>query len=155
IVQQVNKVGVVQLEPVGNGGDRAAAALGQGRCDALPQVGVDDFTNADHANRSYPLNRRNRHGLTAIVTFSETFPALRPLFLARHSPGACFSGVTRHTHGISRCTWNIPHAFSAGENGTCVPARTLSHSNAIYQRRPNLRLQLLSPHATGATTVGV
>ena len=48
VVEQIDEIQVVQLEPLGDRGDRAPAALGEGRDDLPPQLGIEDFTDADH-----------------------------------------------------------------------------------------------------------
>ena len=49
LLEEIDVVGIVQLIPVGDGGDGAAATLREGGDDLLPKVGVEDFANADHS----------------------------------------------------------------------------------------------------------
>ena len=48
LIEKIDVIGVVELVPVGNGGDGAAAALGEGGDDFSAKVGVEDFADADH-----------------------------------------------------------------------------------------------------------
>ena len=48
LIEEIDVVGVVQFIPFRNGGDGAAAALGECGGDFLAQVGVEDFADADH-----------------------------------------------------------------------------------------------------------
>ena len=49
LVQQIDVIGVIQFEPLGDGGDRAPAPVGKGGDDAFAKVGVEDFADADHS----------------------------------------------------------------------------------------------------------
>src|SRR2546429_8146474 len=49
LLKEIDVVGIVQLIPVGDGGDGAAATLREGGDDLLAEVGVDNFANADHS----------------------------------------------------------------------------------------------------------
>ena len=48
LLEEIDVIGIVQLVPVGDGGHRAAAIFGEGGDDLLPEVGVEDFADADH-----------------------------------------------------------------------------------------------------------
>ena len=50
LLDQIDVVGIVKLIPIGNAGDRAAAALGEGGEDSLAKLRIENFADADHAH---------------------------------------------------------------------------------------------------------
>ena len=47
-LEEIDEVGVVELEPFGDGGGAHAAMLGELFDDLALEVGVEDFTDANH-----------------------------------------------------------------------------------------------------------
>jgi hypothetical protein len=48
IVQQIDKIRVIELKPFGDGGSRHPAALGEFFGDLAAEIGIEDFADSDH-----------------------------------------------------------------------------------------------------------
>lgn len=59
IVEQINEIGIVEFKPIRDSGGRTVTPGGEGGDDALAQIGIEDFADADHGAyrsriRTYP-----------------------------------------------------------------------------------------------------
>jgi len=60
LVQQIDVIGIIQFEPIGDGRDRATAALGEGGEDAFAKIGIEDFADADQLRMQFTGKMRRR-----------------------------------------------------------------------------------------------